>query len=266
MRSKLVSSAVLALALSTGTGQAERLGGPAELPPAGFTGQQFVDSRGCLFMRAGLAGTVTWVPRVDANHKQICGYPPTFAAATLNAVAAAMQPDPEAAPAPPAAAPQPLRLVTLAKPPKGYKLAWKDDRLNPMRGIGTPEGQAQQDLLWTREVPARLVADKAKAGQPQRVTLSTMSAPAARTSVSDQASDAIGSLVQVGTFGEPANAARAAALLQRLALPVLLSEITRKGRVLTVVQAGPFASAKAARAALRAVVAAGFQDAVLRMD
>jgi hypothetical protein len=45
-------------------------------------------------------------------------------------------------------------------PPKGYQLAWKDDRLNPWRGIGTDQGWADQDQVWTRTVPARLVTKK----------------------------------------------------------------------------------------------------------
>ena len=46
---------VFALSLSTSLA-AESLAksnGPAELPPAGFTGSQFVDSKGCVYIRTG---------------------------------------------------------------------------------------------------------------------------------------------------------------------------------------------------------------------
>lgn len=42
--------------------------------------------------------------------------------------------------------------------PKGYRLAWTDDRLNPYRGVGTPRGEAAMRLIWTDDVPRRLVA------------------------------------------------------------------------------------------------------------
>ena len=146
--------------------------------------------------------------------------------------------------------------------PKGYKKAWKDDRLNPNRGKGTARGQAQQDQVWTRDVPAQLVADQPvtrKAVKKKVYVTSTSNAPRA-----PKPSAAGRYFVQVGTFGEPANAARTAARLQGMGLPVAKSRITSKGRALQIVLAGPFGDKGAASAALSKARRSGFGDAFIR--
>ncbi len=393
MLSKLVAAAVSATVLTMSAAQAQsvsQLGDPANYPPAGFTGQQFVDNNGCVFLRAGFGGTVNWVPRVKANRRPLCDLPPTFGTAIAAAVEAEMAPDPIAA-APVAMAPAPARPVVAAAvppvmtpgaprrsmlaqlfgtpyvgdpiplvpttppvrqvvvaapvvltppaiarpshvntaslgqaqcfqgasqletvllrgggsaqvctrgdgtlngwrspqyaqgviggaltprmmqgamlavatngivrttkalptPPKGYRLAWKDDRLNPLRGLGTATGQAQQDQVWTRDIPARQTVAAPLAAEP-RTIVSTMSAQTGA------------SYVQIGTFGQPGNAEGVRARLTALGLPVSTSKITSKGRVLQVVYAGPFASSAQAQAALATTRNAGFADAILK--
>ena len=415
---------------------AQDLRGPREAPPAGFTGQQYVDSRGCVFLRGGLGGQVTWVPRIGRDRRQLCGFPPTFSPEPPVAVAVAPAPEPaprptvrrpgdpvdtvaslttpprvRAAPAPaPSVAPAPAPRVAAAAPagvtpgcpghapygervelrdgrtallcvrspdgipafarrieaeiarapepvpaapevvalaapapvitervgatagvgptyypdgriscpgwapiaravplrgggstllcfgdvsgippvagaavvaaspapraavpaavpapPPGYRMAWRDDRLNPNRGPRTAAGQAQQDQFWTREVPARLVADVPKAKtKAAAVPRATMSASAARTPAKQAAATSGRFYVQVGSFAVAGNADSARARLAAAGLPTATGRGTIKGKPVQVVHAGPFATAGQAQAALAAARQSGFGDAFIR--
>lgn len=69
---------------------------PAEIPPASFRGEQYVDSRGCAFVRVGMGATTQWVPRVSGNRRQICGLSPSLAGAARTAtVQTAPRPAPQ---------------------------------------------------------------------------------------------------------------------------------------------------------------------------
>ena len=50
---------------------------PAEFPSSSYKGTQYIDSRGCVYVRAGISGNVSWIPRVTRSRKQICGQTPS---------------------------------------------------------------------------------------------------------------------------------------------------------------------------------------------
>ncbi len=78
----LLCCALVAMSFGASAAQAQSLRNaepPAEFPPSSYEGKQYVDSRGCIYVRAGLDGAVRWVPRVTRDRKHICGARPTLA-------------------------------------------------------------------------------------------------------------------------------------------------------------------------------------------
>ncbi len=55
--------------------------GPAEQPPEDFPGRQYIDSRGCVFLRLDAGG---WEARLARDASPVCGYPPTLSARGLD--------------------------------------------------------------------------------------------------------------------------------------------------------------------------------------
>lgn len=74
-----LSTVVLVLAIAAGPASAQG-DVPAEFPPTSFDGNQFVDSNGCAFIRAGIGGATNWVPRVSRQRQPLCNFQPTFPA------------------------------------------------------------------------------------------------------------------------------------------------------------------------------------------
>ena len=121
----------------------------------------------------------------------------------------------------------------MADPAEGYRAAWNDGRVNPQRGV-------------------------AAAAAPEPIPEARLATPTPPAAVTGHR------YVQVGTYGNPANADRAAARLRSMGLPVGFANITRNGRALKVVAAGPFDGSNALQAALRAARTAGYSDAFTR--
>ncbi|MGR3631090.1 MAG: SPOR domain-containing protein [Limimaricola soesokkakensis] len=137
-------------------------------------------------------------------------------------------------------------------PPRGYRNAWDDGRLNPNRGVRIVEqagaGQVRAPVTAAPvAVPTALVS-----------RVSTRSAPVA------PAVAAQGRFVQIGAFAQSANADRAAARLRAMGLPVAHGRVTKGGTEMRIVATGPFADAATLGRVLGSVRKAGYADAFAR--
>ncbi len=171
--SRLLAIAAVAASFGTGPVEAQSLSEktvPAEFPPASYTGRQYVDSEGCVFVRAGIDGNTTWVPRVTRGRKVICGFKPSLPSAR----SAQSEPQPRAEPQPRSAPEtQPARRVeTQAR------------QTAPARAVRrAPVAEPRQPAPRTAPtVAAGPAKPRSKAAAPSKRVTKKVPAPTAETS------------------------------------------------------------------------------------
>lgn len=75
--SVVVIGASLGLGAAVHAQSLKNVATPSEFPPTSYKSKQYVDSKGCVYIRAGVDGNVSWIPRMTRDRKVICGYKPT---------------------------------------------------------------------------------------------------------------------------------------------------------------------------------------------
>ncbi|PIE13172.1 MAG: hypothetical protein CSA70_06230 [Rhodobacterales bacterium] len=185
---RVIAIAVIAASLGLVAADAKTLRNadePAEFPPASYKGKQYVDSRGCVYIRAGIDGLVTWVPRVARNRTVICGAQPTFAKAPVAKPAAPAKTAKVIKPKPkPAAKPAAIKAKPAPKPKAAPKKVVRKAKPTPKRVVkAKPVPQhTRKRLAPKRPAPKRIVKARPKPVVVNRpAPVATAQAPKLRT-------------------------------------------------------------------------------------
>lgn len=152
---KILALCTVGLAIVSGAATAQTAV-PANFPPSDFTGRQFVDNNGCIFVRAGFDGAVTWVPRVSRQRVHICGQTPTFGGGGTVTAAPVQRPAP---------APQQITVETKPAPAPGVRVASPSGNLTLQTGSGSLTTATREPEPEIRRAPA----SKPAQAQPPRV-------------------------------------------------------------------------------------------------
>lgn len=182
-----------------------------------------------------------------------------------------------AAPAAPAAPMQMAQADTgssALRVPSGYRAAWGDGRLNPMRGVTTPRGDAQMAQVWTNTVPRRLVSGSIRPPVVPGLNDQFLRPHAGGRAVrSDRGFAGDVQVLQTevpeghrvalaGAFETQRQARRAVRRLSRAGVEAQMGRLVETGAL--VVMAGPYAETQDVAMVLGLIQQAGYPQAITR--
>lgn len=169
MRHTFIMATVLGLS-SAVAAQAQQQALPAEFPPASYTGNQYIDSNGCAFIRAGISGVVNWIPRMNRQREQLCGFQPSLSASVVDA-------GPVITADAPLVIVPPVAEVAMADDVTGDDAMMADEGMAPIATVaGSGFVPVRSPVVVQPPVVVPVVAPVVAAVPPRRVTLAAICA------------------------------------------------------------------------------------------